>query len=65
MVRAPRTDPYDRVYLRLLQMGPFQRRDGWRFGTKRLGDHVVARLLLAGRATQAGDLITLTRKDVP
>ncbi len=54
----PPTERYDRRVLRLLAMAPFQRRrGGWRFGTNRIGDDVVDRLLASGRVMQDGDRI--------
>lgn len=54
---------YDRRYLRLLKMAPFQRRrGGWRFGTNRLDDDVVERLVRDGHVIQDGDLIKLPRR---
>lgn len=47
-------------------MGPFQRRGGgWRFGTNRLNDDVVARLMRDGRVVQHGETIMLARKEAP
>ncbi len=53
--------PQDYYYLRLLELGPFQRRahGGWRFGTKVINDAVVERLLASGRATLTDNLICL------
>jgi hypothetical protein len=42
--------------LRLLRMAPFEHRPrGWRFGTKRIEDQVVERLVAAGRAVRDGN----------
>jgi hypothetical protein len=50
-----RLTKYDPVFLRLLKLAPFERRSrGWRFGTKVIADHVVARLLASGRAESDG-----------
>jgi hypothetical protein len=51
--------PYDLVFLRLLELGPFDRRSrgGWRFGTKTISDPIVARLIASGRARRDGDRI--------
>lgn len=41
----------DYCILRLLELGSFERRPrGWRFGTKTIQDHVVARLITGGSA---------------
>lgn len=44
-------------FLRLLEFSPFERapRGGWRFGTRRIGDSVVARLIASGRAEIRGE----------
>lgn len=45
---------------RLLALGSFERRPhGWRFGTRRIADHVVDHLVAAGRARIAGDRLHL------
>jgi hypothetical protein len=43
-------------YLRLLELSPFEQgpRGGWRFGTKRISDAVVAHLLASRRAEIRG-----------
>ena len=50
--------------LRLLKYAPLERRPrgGWRFGTKRIEDQVVARLLEAGRARLDGDMVHLVER---
>lgn len=55
---------YDRNYLRLLELSPFERRPGggWRFGTKIIGDVIVDRLLASGRAEVSGVYLVLKRK---
>ena len=54
---------YERRYLRLLQMGAFERRrGGWRFGTNRIDDRVVDRLIAAGRAVLVDDRVMLPRR---
>lgn len=59
----PQLNQYDRRYLRLLQMAPFERRrGGWRFGTNRLADDVVERLLEADLVERDGDRILLPRR---
>lgn len=51
----------DYFMLRLLRYSPFERRDNrWRFGSKTIGDRVVARLIESGRVEQIGDLVRLT-----
>lgn len=46
--------------LRLLRLHPFERRrGGWRFGTKRISDAVVTRLVAAGRAEIVGERVRL------
>ncbi|MDA9406055.1 hypothetical protein XH80_04600 [Bradyrhizobium sp. CCBAU 45384] len=54
--------PEDRSYIRLLQLGPFNKRvrGGWRFGTKRISDAVVDRLVARGVASREGDRVELT-----
>jgi len=49
------------THLRLLKLSPFERatRGGWRFGTRRIGDGVVARLIASGRAEIIGDRLQL------
>lgn len=59
-------DAYERRYLRLLKMGPFERRGGsWRFGTNRIDADVVERLVDAGRAILLDDRIMLPRRVTP
>jgi hypothetical protein len=59
MNQAP-LDAYERRYLRLLKMGQFQRRrGGWRFGTNKINEAVVLRLLDFGRVVRIGDTIML------
>lgn len=42
---------YDSYFVRLLELAPFERRRGrWQFGTRRISDTVVARLVAGGRA---------------
>jgi len=51
---------HDRRTLRLLQMGSFERRrGGWRFGTYKIDNGVVDRLLAAGLIIRIEDRITL------
>ncbi|CAL77381.1 hypothetical protein BRADO3603 [Bradyrhizobium sp. ORS 278] len=46
-------------HLRLLELSPFERRlrGGWRWGTKRISDAVVARLVDSRRAEIRGDRV--------
>lgn len=48
-------------YLRMLELGPFERRacGGWRFGTRRIADSVVDRLVANGRAEIEDGLVRL------
>lgn len=63
----PRRSPAARpapIFLRLLQIAPFERRQGgWRFGTKQISDSVVARLIAAGKARIDGDLVRLVERE--
>ena len=53
--------PEDRAALRMLEMGHFERRPaGWRFGTRRIGDAVVDRLIAGGWAVRRGDRLELS-----
>jgi hypothetical protein len=48
----------DHRFILLLGQGEIQRRpDGWRFGTRRIADHVVDRLIAAGAAVMDGDRV--------
>jgi hypothetical protein len=48
----------DHRFIALLGMGAIERRpDGWRFGTRRIADHVVERLIAAGAAVLDGDVV--------
>ncbi|MBN8987455.1 MAG: hypothetical protein J0H42_04365 [Rhizobiales bacterium] len=53
---------YDRVFLRLLKLSPFERRarGGWRFGTRTISDQIVERLIASGRAMSDGETIRLS-----
>jgi hypothetical protein len=46
-------------YLKMLQLGPFDRhqRGGWRFGTRKVADEVVERLIADGRAELQGERV--------
>ncbi len=48
-------------YLRMLRLGPFEPRErgGWRFGTRRIADIVVERLVANGRAEIEDGLVRL------
>lgn len=55
------SDQTDRAFLRLLKLSPFERRSGgWRFGTKRIADAVVGRLIASGAAVSDGERVWLT-----
>lgn len=46
--------------LRLLKLSPFQQRHGgWRFGTRRISDSVVDRLIASGRARVEGGVLVV------
>jgi hypothetical protein len=47
--------------LRLLRLGPFERRPrgGWRFGTKVISDRKVARLVASGRVRESETQVIL------
>jgi hypothetical protein len=50
----------DHRFMLLLGMGQIERRpDGWRFGTRRIADQVVERLINSGRAVRDGDRVRL------
>jgi hypothetical protein len=52
--------PDDHRLLMLLRMAPFVlRRNGWRFGAKRITDTVVNRLIDAGAAVREGNVVML------
>lgn len=50
------------IVLRLLKIQPLERRarGGWRFGTKAIGDSLVARLIASGRAEIRGEQLHRT-----
>ena len=52
---------YDRSLLRLLQLGPLERRlgGGWRFGTKVISDVIAERLLASGLTEISGIYLRL------
>jgi len=54
---------YDRSFLRLLQLAPFERRlgGGWRFGTKIISDVIAERLLASGLTEISGIHLRLKR----
>lgn len=52
---------HDVLILRLLKMGQFERRAGaWRFGTKKISDSVVDRLVASGNARRDADRVWLS-----
>lgn len=55
----------DYRFLKLLEYSPFERRarGGWRFGTRRIGDSVVARLTASGRAASDGLTVWLVKPE--
>ena len=55
-----------RYFLRLLEIGPFERRSrgGWRFGTKIISDAVVEQLLACGRTEIAGTQLKLKQPEM-
>jgi hypothetical protein len=55
--------PDDKIFIRLLRFGPFDRRTrgGWRFGTKTISDQVVERLIASGRARRDGPRVYLVK----
>lgn len=59
---------YDNKILGLMKFSPIERRgDRWRFGTRTIGDGVIARLVASGRAASDGQfvqLITCQRPEV-
>jgi hypothetical protein len=58
MPHGSRLKQNDYERLRMLRMAPFVRRqNGWRFGTKRIADSVVDRLIEMGRAVRDGDTV--------
>lgn len=51
---------YDSRLLRLMRLGALElRAGGWRFGTKRIADQVVQRLVATGRTRRDGDRLRL------
>lgn len=60
-----RVNEYENRYCRLLKMGPFERRGGgWRFGTNRISENVVERLIESGRVVRIGNRIMLRPRGV-
>jgi hypothetical protein len=60
MPRTGRNPAPERRALVFLRRGPLVRRDGgWRFGTARITDDVIARLAAAGKVTTDGTSVTL------
>ncbi|MCK1684279.1 hypothetical protein IVA87_34055 [Bradyrhizobium sp. 147] len=59
-----RLKTYDFHVIALLKLGPLDRRPrGWRFGLRRIPDHVVDRLVAAGRAQIAGNQVHLAERE--
>ncbi|BAL75965.1 hypothetical protein [Bradyrhizobium cosmicum] len=63
--RVRRHVPNDDLILRLLELSPFERAsDGrWWFGTRRIGDAAVARLIAGGRAEVVGKRLQRRRQE--
>lgn len=59
--------PSDYKYLTLLKLSPFERhpRGGWRFGTRRIAESVVTRLIASGRAASDEVSVWLLVKPEP
>jgi hypothetical protein len=52
----------DQIFLKLLEFSPFEQRRGrWWFGTRRIGETVVSRLIASGRAEVSGERLVLKR----
>lgn len=67
-VRASALAPSYYKYLKLLELSPFERRAGgvgWRFGTRRIAESVVDRLIASGRARIEGEQVISCRSEVP
>lgn len=61
---ARAADPTLWPFLQLLALGPFERRPrGWRFGTRRIHDRIVAHLVATGRARIEGDRLQLVPRE--
>jgi hypothetical protein len=59
-MKTPRDMSAERRAVSFLQRGSLVRRSGgWRFGTARIPDAIVARLVDAGKALQDGDELNL------
>lgn len=56
---------HHRLTLRLLDVQPLERRarGGWRFGTRRISDNVVASLIASGRAEIRGERLHKRREE--
>jgi len=65
-MKTPKDLSAERRALSFLLRGSLVRRSGgWRFGTARIPDAVVERILAAGRAVRDGDLIWPVISGVP
>lgn len=62
---ARQAEARDQFILRLLDTQPLERRarGGWRFGTRRISDRVVARLIASGRAEVVGEKLQLVPQE--
>lgn len=66
MTRKPRHLSADLRAISFLQRGSLVRRSGgWRFGTAKIPDAIVRRVLAAGMAIQDGERITLAAMSHP
>lgn len=56
---------YDYAFLKLLELSPFEQRcGGWRFGTKKIGDVIIARLIASRRAEIVDGRLVAARRAV-
>jgi hypothetical protein len=65
-MKAPRDLAAERRALSFLQRGSLVRRSGgWRFGTARIPDAIVERLVDAGKAIRDGHIISQPKRTSP
>lgn len=65
-MKSPRDLSAERRALSFLQRGSLVKRSGgWRFGTARIPDAIVARLVAAGKAIVGDDLLSLLPRSEP
>ncbi len=63
-MKTPRDFSAERRALSFLQRGSLVRRSGgWRFGTARIPDAIVERLVATGKAVAGDDQVSITPKD--